>query len=331
MEFKKFFQGQVEYRFDPLSGRETRINPERAKRLKPAESGDGQLKEVIEKSRANCPFCPERIEEKTPVFPFEIGERGKIKRKETIIFPNLNPFGQNHAVGVLSDKHFLEINEFKEELIADNLLAAQEYFLSLQKADPEATWPIWVLNYLPPSAGSIIHPHTQILLEKRPVPELQILLGECIKYWAGSGQKNYWQDLIKREKEERVRFIGEIGLVTVMASFAPRGFNEVLFIVRERSSLNQLTEKDIVDFASALAKVLAGFKEMGVGSFNVVSFSDRIDSKREHYYWLNFRLISRPYPRGLYTSDTGPMERLYGVAVIDTLPEITAERVREHF
>lgn len=43
------------------------------------------------------------------------------------------------------------------------------------------------------------------------------------------------------------------------------------------------------------------------------------------------KLISRPFPKGVYTNDTGPMERLYDVWVIDTMPEIVAEKLRVHF
>jgi len=43
---------------------------------------------------------------------------------------------------------------------------------------------------------------------------------------------------------------------------------------------------------------------------------------------LNIKLISRPYPSGIYTDDTGPLERLYDAWVIDTLPEMVAEELK---
>ena len=42
------------------------------------------------------------------------------------------------------------------------------------------------------------------------------------------------------------------------------------------------------------------------------------------------QLISRPYPKGVYTSDTGPMERLEDVWVIDTLPEELARKFHKY-
>jgi len=49
------------------------------------------------------------------------------------------------------------------------------------------------------------------------------------------------------------------------------------------------------------------------------------------YFPVQFRLISRPYPRGLYTNDTGPLERFFGVSVVDDLPEEVAAALRPHF
>jgi galactose-1-phosphate uridylyltransferase len=110
--FRKVIRNRIEYRCDPLTHEQTRINPDRAKRLKQAES-DIRLKEIIRESRATCVFCPEQIEEKTPTFPEAICKGGRIKIGETVIFPNLNPFAENYAVGTLSEGHYLDLDEFK--------------------------------------------------------------------------------------------------------------------------------------------------------------------------------------------------------------------------
>jgi len=69
---------------------------------------------------------------------------------------------------------------------------------------------------------------------------------------------------------------------------------------------------------------------MGIGSFNLLSYSGPLGKKLD-YYSLHVKLFSRPYPKGVYTSDTGPMERGYGVWVIDTLPEELADRIKPFF
>jgi UDPglucose--hexose-1-phosphate uridylyltransferase len=324
---RKDVRNQVEYRFDPLTKEQSRMNPVRAKRIKQAES-DLALEEVIRRSRNACVFCPEQIEEKTPTFPESINKDGRIRVGDTVIFPNLNPFGENHAVGTLSKEHFLDLNEFGVSLLHDNLLASNRYILSVYARDSDAVWPIWVWNYMPPSAGSIIHPHVQILVETQPLPQQARLLEKGKDYFERT-KKNYWEDLLAEERRQDERFILCNDSLSVLASFAPRGFNEIQFIFK-KSSLTDLEEKEIDDFADTLTKALLGYKGMGIGSFNLITYSGPIDKKLE-YYSLHAKLFSRPYPKGVYTNDTGPMEKGYDVWVIDTLPEELARSMRPYF
>jgi galactose-1-phosphate uridylyltransferase len=86
------------------------------------------------------------------------------------MFPNLNPFGENYAVGTLSEGHYLDLDEFSGDLLRDNLLASNDYILSVYVHHREALWPIWVWNDMPPSAGSILDPHVQVLVERASAP-----------------------------------------------------------------------------------------------------------------------------------------------------------------
>jgi UDPglucose--hexose-1-phosphate uridylyltransferase len=327
VEFRKVIRDGIEYRFDPLTGEQTRINPARARRLKQAESDD-EWEGIVERSRETCVFCPERVGHSTPTFPETVCPEGRIRRGETVVFPNLNPFGENHAVATLSEAHFLNLDEFRVDLLRDNLLASREYILSVWKSNKEARWPIWVWNYMPPSAGSIIHPHVQILVEERPLPQLEELLARGKAYF-DDHRRNYWKDLVSEEQELDERFIHGDNALAVVASFAPRGFNEIGFIF-QRSSLAELTEGAIDAFAHAITKALCAYKEIGIGSFNLLTYSGPLHEKVDSYT-LHARLFSRPSPRGVYTNDTGPMERGYDVWVIDTVPEELADRMKPFF
>jgi galactose-1-phosphate uridylyltransferase len=324
MEFRKILRNQIEYRFDPLTGEQSRINPARARRPKQAEA-DVDLKGIIERSRETCVFCPGRLEEKTPTFSGAICPEGRIRIGKTVIFPNLNPFGEHHAVGTLSEEHFLDLDQLNAQLIIDNLLASLGYILSVHAYDHKAIWPIWVWNYMPPSAGSIIHPHVQILVERGPVPHQAQLL-EISKRYFDLHTRNYWIDLVDQEKRQGERFILENDTLSILASFAPRGFNEIQFIFK-KSTVSELNQREVDDFAQCMTQVLSGYKRMGVGSFNLLSYSGPVQRKTDHYF-LHMKLFSRPYPKGVYTNDTGPMERGYGVWVIDTLPEEVAEKMK---
>jgi galactose-1-phosphate uridylyltransferase len=328
MEFRKFVRNRVEYRFDPLTRKQCRINPDRARRIRQA-GGEIDLGGIIARTKETCPFCPKRIEDKTPSFPVEKCKKERIKLGETLIFPNLNPVGENHAVGVISREHYLNLDEFSVEMLRDNLVASKDYILSVYENDKEAIWPIYIWNYMPPSAGSIIHPHSQILVEREPLP-IQVELLKRSKEYFDHSQRNYWEELVEQERKLNERFIYESDYLSVIASFAPQGFNEIQFIFKKESSLVELAERQIADFADCLVKALKGYKELGIGSFNLVTFSSPI-GERLDYYRLAAKLISRPYPAGIYTNDTGPMERLCDVWVVDTLPEIVTRGISPFF
>jgi len=328
MEFRRVIKDGIEYRFEPLTNEQSRINPERARRVKQSESEVG-LDEIIQKSEDGCVFCPQLIEEKTPEFPGDVFPEYRIKKGETIIFPNLYPFGENHAVGTITTKHFLPIDGFSEEQLMDNLIASIDYIRRVYENNNDARFPIYIWNYMPPSAGSIIHPHVQITVEGEPVPQQKLLLDKSLEYFQ-ENKRNYWLNLIDAEKRQVERFICANDSLALITSFAPRGFNEIQFIFPEISSLTDLTNEQISDFVQSLIKVLSGYKKLGVGSFNLVTYSAPICEPLD-YYCFNMKLISRPFPRCVYTNDTGAFERLYGVWVINTLPEQLAETMRSNF
>lgn len=85
----------IEYRKDPLFDGWTRINTLRASRIKQIEEKDEKLFEkMIRESKAECPFCPEKVLSDTPMFTSELFDSGRFKRNTYILFPNLFPFRQ---------------------------------------------------------------------------------------------------------------------------------------------------------------------------------------------------------------------------------------------
>jgi galactose-1-phosphate uridylyltransferase len=263
------------------------------------------------------------VEKDTPRFSKEICEQGRIKVDESLIFPNLNPFGECHAVGIISKEHFLSPGEFNPKMVKDNLLATRRYILKVCSLYDEAKYPVYMWNYMPPSAASIVHPHVQILVESEPTPQVSRLINKSSEYYARNNT-NYWEDLIKEEKRLDKRFIAEDDLLSVITSFAPRGFNEVCFIFKRVSTLTDINIGQMERFSLYLTEALQAYIEMGIGSLNLIMYSGPVGINKSNSYWLNAKLISRPYPQAIYTSDTGPMERLEDVWVIDTLPEEVA-------
>ena len=130
------------------------------------------------------------------------------------------------------------------------------------------------------------------------------------------------------EKRLGERYIGENDSLSVISSFAPQGNREIQIIFKGVSSIVGLDEKQVKDFAAFLVKILHGYKAMGVGSFNLTTFSGPIGEELP-YYSLNAKIISRPSLNPFYTNDTGFMERFHYESIIETLPEDLAKTMRE--
>lgn len=320
---------EIECREDPLTGSRCLINVKRAERARQAERIAPPADAIGSGTAPGCFFCPENIAAATPRFPDDICPGGRIEKGECILFPNLFAFSRYHAVATLSRRHALDVDQFAVQMIRDNLAACIEWMRAVHRRAPDALWPIYVWNHMPPSGASMIHPHAQTLLRTAPTAMQDRLLRRSRTYYERRG-RSFWDDLVRAEKESGERFIGENGSLAIAASFAPRGFREIQLIFREPSTLTDLGEKHVEDFADSLVRILRAYRSMGVGSFNVNLFSGPM-GKRLPYYALNARVISRPYPKGVYSSDTGPFERLQDEWVIETLPEDVAQRMRPFF
>ena len=318
----------IEYREDSLTGSQCRINVARAGRVRQVQQIGVGVREVIERTVSDCSFCPHNISQRTPKFPPVLVPEGRIKRGECLLFPNLYPFAEYHAVATLTERHFLDLDEFTTQMLVDNLVASKDFIALVQQKDEKAVYPMWIWNHLPSSGASIIHPHIQITVDRTPTPELRKLIGKSEEYWQ-ERRRNYWQELIEVERGIGDRYIGENDSVAVIASFAPRGNNEVQVIFKGPVSLSDLDERQISDFSSVIVKILYSYKGMGVNSFNVITYSAPL-MEHADYFWMSARIISRPVFQSFYTCDAG-YRRFYDVWVIETLPEEVAREMRTTF
>ena len=315
----------IEYRFDPLTGICSRINVKRALRPIQAESG-ADIAGFIEKTRVNCPFCPENIERNTPLFLENIWRNGRIKN-ECYVFPNRYPFAEHHAVATITSKHFLDLDEFTSEMITSNILACIRYITMVNEKYGEVKYPLWLWNHLPSAAASIIHPHTQVIIDRKPTLQQKLLLEKSRKYFNETG-KCYWDDLIEAERDGD-RWIGENKSIAIVASFAPQATREIQLIFKDICSLTDIDKRRAEDLARLLSLILRFYKEEGVNSFNISTFSAGIGENLK-YYRLNVRVASRPYFRPYYTAYGGVLEIWHGECVTETLPEDVAHRLRKY-
>lgn len=309
---------RIEIRQDPLTGMRCRINVERAKR-------PHQLARTVMKADKlpGCPFCSPNLQKVTPEFPEKMPDR--IKVGGSTVFPNLYPFGEFHAVAAFKD-HSITLGRFTPKKIRNCLrasLQALELAANLRKG-----LKYWYINWnhLSPAGASIVHPHIQLLATAQPTHLLKKLLLDSRRYYHKHG-RNYWDELVKVERRREERFIGKIGSVGWLASFAPLESKEVLAVV---SGVSTLSDLPVEDFSDGLHRVLKGYERMGVESFNLSSYSAP-QGQGNDFFRLHFRIIARPRLTPFYTSDSGFMERLQLEPVVDTFPETLAEEMQRFF
>ncbi len=319
----------VEHRRDPLTGALCRINVERAGRIKEGAKGGADIPAPRGASEGDCVFCPWNVESMTPRFPDRFIEGGKLRIGSAILFPNLYPFSKYHGIAVFSRAHGRSPSEIPPEEIRDCLRACIEFLAIAMEKDPGAAYGSINWNYMPPAGASIIHPHLQAIADSIPT-RLQDELLRCSESYYKRHGSNYWIDLIETEAELGERIIHKGPFMVWLASYAPRGNNEVLGISPWISSIFELDGGRLGELCAGISKILRGYWDMGIRSFNMGIVPGPLDREVE-YYSLNLRLLSRPNPEAHYTSDCGFMERIHLEGVVESMPEAVAGRLRKAF
>src|SRR3990172_6697370 len=225
---KNFEEEKVtfEYRADPLTGRNTTVIKGMLNYVAKFLSSDPKLiQELVEKTRANCPFCPESAGTKTPMFPKEFLSEGRFFVGDAVVVPNLLGHAEQSVLAILGKKHHLALEEFTPKLLLDGFMGATEYVNRLSAVDSGVKYPVFIFNYLSPAGSSIFHPHMQILVRDRPFYLVNLMLDKSREYFDMNGG-SFWRDLIAAEKDSE-RHLFTIDNVEWLVPFAPlRGLNE---------------------------------------------------------------------------------------------------------
>ncbi len=132
-------------------------------------------------------------------------DTGLLQLGESMVFPNKFPFGMNHAVAVMTETYYVAMPDFTVKHIEDCIKACKDFQLMAaevsQSTPQNPWWPVIVWNYMPPSAGSIIHPHMQCFFESDPLPQVQSLLNHALAYTKANGA-NYFDTLVAQEEKD---------------------------------------------------------------------------------------------------------------------------------
>jgi len=319
-----------EYRTDPLTGRNTTVIPEMLSYVGKFLASDPELlKQLVEKTRVTCPFCPENVQTKTPMFPKDFLPEGRIVEGKAIVVPNLLGHAERSVLAVLGSEHHLELKDFIPELLLDGFKGGVTYLNRLSEIDASAKYPAFVFNYLPPAGSSIFHPHMQILARDRPFYLVDLFLGKSRAYHEENGS-SYWSDLVAAEKNGE-RYLQEAHGVDWLVPFAPlRGLNEVQAIVKGKSNLKELSDGEWRGLSEGITNVLAFYHSQGYVSFNIILTSGPMDEHLE-YFDVNLRMVSRPgIQQSCFTDSWAAPYLLWDGEAVDE-PEFFAGRIRAEF
>ena len=282
-----------EYRTDPLTRRNTTVIKNMLNYVNKFLVSDVEmLGGLVEKTKATCPFCPENVRVKTPMFPKEFLPEGRFFVGDAVVVPNLLGHAERSVLAILSREHYLKLDEFTPKLLFDGFKCGVEYLKRLGEVDASAKFPAFVFNYLTPAGSSIFHPHMQILVRDRPFYLVNLLLDKSREYCEKRGV-SYWRELVAEEKNGE-RHLFEINGVEWLVPFAPlRGLNEAQAVVRGKSNFKELDADEWHGLAEGITKILRFYSSQGYASFNIVIMSGPLDVHLD-YFDVNLRIMSRP-------------------------------------
>jgi galactose-1-phosphate uridylyltransferase len=307
---------EIEVRIDPLTGHSSRILPDRG--LMPSNEFD--LEAFARESREHCPFCPERIESLTPRLAPAIDQRGRITRREAMLFPNLHAYSSHSCVSVYSSRlHYLPLGRIDERLMGDNLWTQAAYARAVMSAEPESRWASINANHMLPSGSSLFHPHLQGIVDGEGTT-LQRRLTEV--------PPARFEDYLSTERRTGERYLASTGRTEWVVSFAPIAPGELRAFVSGVASPAELDDELIAELAHGLAAALNAYADMGYESFNLAMYGAPPGTAG---YPLNLRIACRSNLRPFYRSDSTFLERLHWEGAIDVWPETVAERIRHRF
>jgi galactose-1-phosphate uridylyltransferase len=322
---------QIEIRRDPLTGHQAAFNPRLTDKVAMfyGATDYALVERLARESEARCFLCGEKWRETTPTYPEALVPGGRIQVGDSILFPNLFPIAQVHAVIRVGARHFLPLPDFQAATIRDAFSCAMQLVRRLSSSEPSARFLTLCANYLGPAGASIAHPHFQLVGGDLPCTWLEQALA-CGKAYAKEIGSCYWTDLLATEKQSPERYLGRTGTAEWITAFSPAGANEVQAILPQRRHFLELNEADLAGLADGLAKVLAGYHAMGISTFNFAIYSGELGTTDDGMRCL-LRIVSRQNVYENYRADDYFLQKLLRNELILTPPEVLAATLRQQF
>ena len=313
----------VEVRKNPITGRTSRIT---FSRVNETEAGADHLPAPPPDARWSdrCPFCHPQVLSRTPRLIPDIHPAGRMTRGESLLFPNLYPYGAYSAVSLVDRSHFVEIGTATEISYSDCLVNCADYLKRVHRLDPSAAFMAITQNHLPSAGGSMVHPHLQIHADRIGANHHRFLVDRTTAY-GRDAKRGLFGDYTAREIETRDRYVGHTGPWEWMAAFAPEGFFEMWAVFPGRTSLLSLAESEWRHLADGMIRVQKFYRSLNRNGYNFGLLSlETAQSALELRAVMVVRSNFAPWTR----SDHTGFEVMLGDMATFTPPEETARLAR---
>jgi len=310
----------IEVRLDRFTGRVSRVLPFRLKVPDPSHP-----LELIAEAKLNCPFCPERIETNTPMFPEDIIPGGRLRHGNSVVIPNAFPYCSFCGVTIFAADHYIPMDRITTDVLTDALEASLKWFDALYAYDAAITYYSINWNYMPTAGGSLFHPHFQVVAYPEPTTFQRRLIVESAGYQE-KYHASFWADLIDYEKKAEHRYIFSEGDVAFLASFSPGGiFGEVLALFGNAESIEDVGIMMWESFLKGLVRILGRFHRLNLDNLNMTLLLSRTG---EPGMWVQARIMPRIIIPPWGTSDVNYFEKGHDEKVVVFPPEHLAMEIR---
>jgi galactose-1-phosphate uridylyltransferase len=317
---------RIEVRTHPITGRTCRIA---FSRINEKEAGTASLPPPPPDAdrTSDCPFCRPQVNSKTPQLLPDLSGDGRMQQGDSLLFPNLFPYGSYSAVSLFDDQHFVEIGTATVSSYADGFINSGAYLKKVLQHDPQATYLAITQNHLPSAGGSLVHPHLQINADRIAGNHHRFLLQKTGEFYRQSGQYLFSRYL-DHEKNEGSRYIGATGPWEWMAAFAPEGFFEIWGILPGITSLRQFKAPDWQGLAQGIVNTQHFYRSINRNGYNLgLLLQEDPGSRLELRIVIVVRSNYAPWVRSDFTG----YEVMLGDMATFTAPEQTAEWAKPFF
>ena len=327
----EFAEDRVEVRTDPLTGMTAIASAglEAKEEMFLGRTDWAYTDLLVARSREGCFFCPEKVQEATPKYPEELVPGGRLTRGRALVFPNLFPLAQVHAVVTFPEKHFLRPSEFTPSLIEEGLGAGLDFVRRAAAFYPGLTHLQLSCNHMLPGGASLVHPHFQVF-GGQTVPWLTQLYWDKSAAWQAGHGASYWDQLVAQEQAAGERYVWGAGGVHWLVPFAPAGAREALAVAPAVSSLTELDDGHVAALAAGLNRILTWYEDEGLSAFNFTLYGGPLDG-RDAGFPVVLRLIARTAFKQDYRTDDYFLQKQLGGELMFAAPEEMAAQLRTLF